>query len=73
MLWNFSEIIKDPGLMLLTFVIVSIWFGILTPIYGGFPLSGEDGINHMNMYPYIIPTSIVLFLIFSRPWRGIGR
>ena len=72
-LGNPSIIIHDPSLALLAFVLGSVWFGVFTPLYGGFPISDEGGINHTNMYPYIIPISIVLFLLFSRPWRGIKR
>lgn len=71
MLVNPSYVIHHPGTALLAFVVVSIWFGILTPLYGGFPLSDESGVNHMNMYPYIIPIAVIFFLVFFRPWRNL--
>jgi hypothetical protein len=58
--------LQRPSEAALAFVFRTLWFGILTPMYGGFPPSDEGGINRLNMYPYIIPTWALLFLIF---WR----
>lgn len=70
---NPALLIHDPSITLLTFVVGSAWFGILTPLYLGFPISDEGGVNHANMYPYIIPTAIVLFFLFSKGWRWFKR
>jgi hypothetical protein len=68
---NPSDVIHHPGTALLAFVAISIWFGIFTPLYGGFPISDEGGVNHMNMHPYIVPIAVVVFLIFFKPWRSL--
>lgn len=70
-LGNPSYVIHHPGAALLAFVVVSIWFCIFTPLYVGFPLSDEGGVNHMNMYPYIIPIAVVFFLVFFKPWNAL--
>ena len=58
--------------LLLAFFVEALWFGILTPAFLGFPISDEAGVNHINMYPYIIPTAFVIFFFASRGWRWFG-
>ena len=55
---------------LLAFVTGSVRFGILTLIYGGFPPDFQDEAHTINMYPYIVPTGLLLFFILSRGWRS---
>lgn len=45
------------------------WYGIATPISGGFPVTDEAGIHRMNAYPYIAATAVFLCFVFFRGWR----
>ena len=61
-----------PHGFLLAFFVEALWFGILTPAFLGFPISDEAGVNHVNMYPYIIPTwAFVIFFLASKGWRWV--
>ena len=42
-------------------VALMFWFMVLVPVSGGFPSVGGPG---ENMYPWIIPTAIVIFFVF---------
>ena len=44
---------------------------MFTPIYFGFPISDEGGINRVNMYPYIFPTALLLFFTFVGGWNWL--
>ena len=46
-----------------------IYFAVCTPLNLGFPLADGSGDHHINMYPYILFTSIVLFLLFTKLQR----
>ena len=72
-LMNPSLFIKNPKGALLVISVVGTMFAIFTPIYGGFPVRMDTGVGHMNMYPYIIPTSIVLFFVISKGWRWFKK
>jgi hypothetical protein len=48
---------------------IIVWYGIATPISGGFPITDEAGIQRMNAYPYIAATAVALCFIFFRGWR----
>ena len=61
-----------PHGFLLAFFVEALWFGILTPAFLGFPISDEAGVNHINMYPYIVPTAFVIFFFASKGWRWFG-
>jgi hypothetical protein len=64
-----SLMVEHPLGALTTFIFGSVWFGVLTPIYGGFPIADEGGVNHLNMYPYIFPTACIVFFVISKGWR----
>jgi hypothetical protein len=50
-----------------------LWFMIFTPIYLGFPIGDEGGINRVNMYPYIFPTALFLLFTFVGGWRWLKK
>lgn len=64
-----SFVVHHPFGSLVLYLIRSAWLFIFTPLYGGFPITDEGGVDHMNMYPYIIPTGLVLFFLLSKGWR----
>jgi hypothetical protein len=78
--WSLAALAKDPYFALhnpvgalIVFLVQSVWFGIMTPTYVGFPISDEGGVNHLNMYPYIIPTGLIIFFFLSKGWRWFRR
>lgn len=64
-----SQLIHNPFEPFIGLIIQIAWFAFLTPISLGFPVADEGGINRVNMYPYIIPTALVLFFVFFKGWR----
>jgi hypothetical protein len=69
-------VIKDPSFVIhypLAFAAGCAWFTILTPLYGGFPPADEGLVNHKNMYPWIVPTAVVLFFVFSKGCQWFRR
>lgn len=67
-------LIKDPSFFFhhpLALVVSTSWFVVFTPVYGGFPPIDEGFVNHKNMYPWIIPTAAILFVLLSKGWRWL--
>lgn len=54
-------------------LIVSLWDGIGATATGGFPIADEAGINHTNMYPYIVLTACIIFFLLSKGWRWFSK
>jgi hypothetical protein len=53
--------------------LICAFYAIMTACCGGFPPADEGGANHLNLYPYIIPTAIVLFVVLSLFWDKLKR
>jgi hypothetical protein len=55
------------------FLMVALWT-VMVPACGGFVPQNEGDVGQrINMYPWIIPTAVTLFCLFSRGWRWFRR
>ena len=57
----------------LEFAFVVGFYAILVAVTGGLPPKDERGFEHTNMYPWIIPTALVIFFLLSRGWRWFSQ
>lgn len=55
------------------FFTVALWT-VMVPVSGGFVPQNEADLGpRINLYPWIIPTAIILFFTVSKGWRWFGR
>jgi hypothetical protein len=52
--------------------IMAAGYAIFTTAYVGFPPADEAGLHYKNMYPWIIPTALVLFAS-TEVWLRVKR
>jgi hypothetical protein len=55
------------------FFMIALWT-VMVPACGGFVPQNEGDVGpRINMYPWIIPTAVTLFFLFSKGWRWFRR
>jgi hypothetical protein len=55
------------------FFMIALWT-VMVPAGGGFVPQNEGDVGpRINMYPWIIPTAVTLFVLFSKGWRWFRR
>src|SRR5215469_13773154 len=62
--------LKNVGIDLL---MVALWV-VMVPACAGFVPQNEGDVGpRINMYPWIIPTALTLFFLFSKGWKWFRR
>jgi hypothetical protein len=52
--------------------VVALWM-VMVPACGGFVPQNEGDVGpRVNMYPWIIPTAVTLFFLFSKGWKWLS-
>lgn len=72
-IWGLAKLaFTSPGSLKnigIDFFMVGLWI-VMVPACGGFVPQNEGDVGpRINMYPWIIPTAVTLFFLFSKGWR----
>lgn len=55
------------------FFMIALWM-VMVPACGGFVPQNEGDVGpRINMYPWIVPTAVTLYVLFLRGWRWFKR